>query len=110
MFPTHNSIRLFPDDAKLFSTEPEDLQQPLNRVDLFLKERQLDLAIEKCEKLSISKNKDTYDLPLEQKTWTQGRQKKKGTDAAHHEVETTTSNNPQQSLRNTHICTVCRRS
>ena len=66
MFP-HTSIRLFADDAKLFSTKPEDLQQSLNRVDLFLKERQLDLAIEKCEKLSISKNKDTHDFTIDSK-------------------------------------------
>ena len=49
------SICLFADDAKLFSTEPEDLQASLSQLAFFLENRQLKLAIEKCEHITIHK-------------------------------------------------------
>ena len=53
------NIMLFADDAKIYSTVPDDLRESLNSVDLWLKSRQLQLASEKCFLLSISKDQNT---------------------------------------------------
>ena len=50
------SIMLFADDAKVFSTIPEDLHESLKSVDVWLKSRQLQLACEKCFVLSLTKD------------------------------------------------------
>ena len=50
-----SGIYLFADDAKVYSSSPTDLQMSLNNIDTFLKSRQLSLAVEKCEKITFSK-------------------------------------------------------
>jgi hypothetical protein len=60
--PEHTTICLFADDAKLFSTKPDDLQLSLNNLSHFLERRQLTLAVEKCETLTISKNHTDADV------------------------------------------------
>ena len=50
-------IRLFADDAKLFSTDIEKLQATVNEVGHWLENRQLKLAPHKCFSLAVSKNK-----------------------------------------------------
>ena len=49
------NIMLYADDAKVFSTVPEKLQDSLNFIDSWLKSRQLQLAYDKCFLLSIVK-------------------------------------------------------
>ena len=56
---TDTDISLFADDAKVYSTSPQDLQISLNSIDRFLKSRQLTLAVEKCEKITFSKDDAT---------------------------------------------------
>ena len=56
------NISLFADDAKLFSTDPVKLQLSLNELTLWLKNRQLNLAVEKCFVLNI-KNSSSSLLP-----------------------------------------------
>ena len=49
------TINLFADDAKVFSSDSKDLQNVLDQVCLFFKARQVSLAHEKCQKLTIGK-------------------------------------------------------
>ena len=53
----NTTVCLFADDAKFFSTNPNDLQASLNNINTFLNSRQLVLAKEKCEKITFSKAK-----------------------------------------------------
>ena len=50
-----SSIMLFADDAKIFNTDPVDLQHSLNFLNTWLNSRQLQLACEKCFILNINK-------------------------------------------------------
>ena len=61
---TNTHIGLFADDAKVFSTDPQSLQQTLTSMCQFLENRQLILAEEKCEKITISKYKDSHELHI----------------------------------------------
>ena len=51
-----SQIRMFADDAKLYSTDPVNLQSSLNNLGYWLKNRQLKLATDKCFSLHISKS------------------------------------------------------
>ena len=51
-----SSIYLFADDAKVFSTSPDDLQLTVNNISSFFKSRQLLVANDKCEKITFSKD------------------------------------------------------
>ena len=47
-------IGLYADDSKIYSHQPKSLQDSLGRLDNFIKERQLSLAIDKCQHLKLS--------------------------------------------------------
>lgn len=51
----NGNISLFADDTKLFSTNPTKLQSSLNELTLWLENRQLNLAVDKCFHLNIYK-------------------------------------------------------
>ena len=50
------SINLFADDSKLYSSIPRSLQMSINTMDVWLSERQLHLAPQKCVILKIKKS------------------------------------------------------
>ena len=52
---------LFADDAKLFSSNVDNLQSALNRLSAWLCSRQLNLAPTKCEHLHISRFSNSSD-------------------------------------------------
>lgn len=62
---SQSTVCLYADDAKLFSSNPIDLQTSLNSVASFFKSRQLKLAHEKCEHLIIGNNIDPVSLTIE---------------------------------------------
>ena len=49
------NIGLYADDSKLYSSNANDLQESLNRFEQFVRMRQLQLAANKCQHLTISK-------------------------------------------------------
>ena len=59
------AVSLFADDMKIYSSDPIDLQRALNRACSFFKDRQLSLAHEKCEKITLSKKKSDSTFYLE---------------------------------------------
>ena len=62
---TYSTVSLYADDAKIFSSNVPDLQASLDCITLFFKSRQLQLAPEKCELLTIGKSDNTVSLILE---------------------------------------------
>ena len=58
---TSNGMYLYPDDAKLFSNNIDNLQSALNRLSAWLCSRQLNLAPAKCEHLHISCSNNSLD-------------------------------------------------
>ena len=62
------TIRLFADDAKVYSEENNDLQCSLNNISSFFKQRQLELAKEKCETMIISKRNVTNSFNIGEHT------------------------------------------
>ena len=49
-------LSLFADDSKVYSTDPDSLQESLNNLNNFTLDRQIVLAAEKCKHLCISRN------------------------------------------------------
>ena len=60
----HTSISLFADDTKLYSTSPSHLQSDIDIVYDFLNKRQLDLALNKCETITISKTTESHPIRI----------------------------------------------
>ena len=61
----NTSICLFADDTKVYSTNQTELQNVLNDIAHFFTTRQLSLAPEKCEQLTICKKSAPFDIYLE---------------------------------------------
>lgn len=58
-------VSLFADDAKIYSTEPQGLQNGLDSMCRFFERRQLQLAPEKCEHITISKTNNKTDFYID---------------------------------------------
>ena len=58
------NLILFADDAKIYGYDPIKLQTSLNSFELWLKNHQLVLAVQKCFLLQISKSRPSSDLTL----------------------------------------------
>ena len=58
----NTKVSLFADDAKIYSTDPLSLQNGLNSMCRFFEKRQLQLAPEKCEQITISKTSNKTDF------------------------------------------------
>lgn len=56
---------LYADDSKLYSQQPQMLQKSLLSLDKFIEDRQLRLALEKCQHLTISKHRSDKQFFLE---------------------------------------------
>ena len=55
-------VSLFADDAKVYARNPKILQSDINAICQFLDKRQLQLAPEKCQQITISKSSDKQDF------------------------------------------------
>ena len=58
------NISLYADDTKLYSVSPSHLQADLDKVYEFLNRRQLGLALNKCEKITISKTNECHPIRI----------------------------------------------
>ncbi len=61
----NSTVCLFADDAKIYSSDAHDLQDSLYSISNFFKTRQLQLAPEKCELLTVGKCKSATSFELE---------------------------------------------
>jgi hypothetical protein len=59
------NIGLYADDSKIFSTNPRSLQKSLARLDTFIENRQLRLAADKCQHLTIARKHTDQQFYLE---------------------------------------------
>lgn len=64
---TGSKVCLFADDAKIYSTDPADLQISLDHISLFFTKRQLELAPQKCKFLQIGKDTNSHVFTIENK-------------------------------------------
>lgn len=60
-------ISLFADDAKIYGTNPKTLQHDINSMCTFLDNRQLQIAPDKCEHLTLSKKKNKHHFFIRSK-------------------------------------------
>ena len=61
----HCKIGLYADDSKLYSQQPQMLQNTLHSLDEFIEDRQLRLALEKCQHLTIARKSSDQQFFLE---------------------------------------------
>ena len=61
----NSKVCLFADDAKIYSTDSTDLQMSLNRISSFFRNRQLELAPQKCEFLRIGAQTNPHVFTIE---------------------------------------------